>query len=109
MNIYHKKNEIVHEQIKEKTKFSLRFYLKIIFLSLLTIDQIVAMINPNQNQIRIFLIVRCFIPIVYDRTLAKNVEAMFALYKDIFVFTFFYAMVIVIFTILSHRSMRNKK
>lgn len=53
--------------------------------------------------LRPFLVLRCFLPTFYDKSLRKNIQAMMALYKDIIVFTFFYGGVIFIFTVIVQR------
>lgn len=66
------------------------------------------MLREEQNVfLRPFLVLRCFLPTFYGKVLRKNIQAMFALYKDVIVFTFFYAGVILIFTALVQRLVIN--
>lgn len=103
MEVYHKH----YEELRLGCKFQLSFYLKIALLCIYSVDQISAMTVKNDHFFRFGLIFRAFLPIIYDKALKKNVQSMLSLYKDILVFTFFYAMVIIIFAMFATKQMSN--
>lgn len=78
----------------------------------LTLDQIIATLITEDLQSfnRPFLILRCCklyiylgLPVLYHPALRKNISAMSALYKDIIVYIFFYATILVIFSIFANQ------
>jgi hypothetical protein len=55
------------------------------------------------------MLLRCVLPVLYHPTTRKNIFALGAIYKDILVFTFFYAFVIVIFAMIAYLLVQKPK
>ena len=105
MEIYHKRFEV----LRIYARFQPRFYIRIIILILLLIDELKFSFDV-QGSLRPFLVLRCrnyvnisVLPIFYDTITRRLFEALVGCYKDIAVFLAFYSIIIIAFAVVANQ------